>query len=215
MPVPFGGPLRMRVPRQLGYKSTKYINRLVVTDSLPASGRARVGRRRGWLFLVCGDLRRGTRRAQVGRKSGSLIRYRLLWNDGCQVRYAARIGAGKTLPELMTCAPGLASRPWWCAIRWAKASRAERRSDTVGTTACSGPRSKNGRLTIKPGSIEAPAERQVEPDTRGADSAACIFADGDRRFAAKRTKLHPSVTTHRDAGAITAAQRPSGETVMR
>ena len=38
LPVPFGGPLRMRVPRQLGYKSTKYINRLVVTDSLEGFG---------------------------------------------------------------------------------------------------------------------------------------------------------------------------------
>ena len=27
LPVPFGGPLRMRVPRQLGYKSVKSINR--------------------------------------------------------------------------------------------------------------------------------------------------------------------------------------------
>jgi DMSO/TMAO reductase YedYZ molybdopterin-dependent catalytic subunit len=34
LPVPFGGPLRMRVPRQLGYKSTKFVNRLVVADSL-------------------------------------------------------------------------------------------------------------------------------------------------------------------------------------
>lgn len=34
LPVPFGGPLRMRVPRQLGYKSTKFVNRLVVVDSL-------------------------------------------------------------------------------------------------------------------------------------------------------------------------------------
>ncbi|HEY7170767.1 MAG TPA: molybdopterin-dependent oxidoreductase [Vicinamibacterales bacterium] len=34
LPVPFGGPLRMRVPRQLGYKSTKFINRLVLTDTL-------------------------------------------------------------------------------------------------------------------------------------------------------------------------------------
>lgn len=34
LPVPFGGPLRMRVPRQLGYKSIKYIHRLVVTDTL-------------------------------------------------------------------------------------------------------------------------------------------------------------------------------------
>ena len=38
LPVPFGGPLRMRVPRQLGYKSTKYVNRLVVTDSLDGFG---------------------------------------------------------------------------------------------------------------------------------------------------------------------------------
>lgn len=34
IPVGHGGPLRMRVPRQLGYKSTKYINRLIVTDDL-------------------------------------------------------------------------------------------------------------------------------------------------------------------------------------
>jgi DMSO/TMAO reductase YedYZ molybdopterin-dependent catalytic subunit len=36
LPVAFGGPLRMRVPRQLGYKSVKYITRLTVTDKLPA-----------------------------------------------------------------------------------------------------------------------------------------------------------------------------------
>jgi DMSO/TMAO reductase YedYZ molybdopterin-dependent catalytic subunit len=34
LPVPFGGPLRLRVPRQLGYKSVKFVNRLLVTDSL-------------------------------------------------------------------------------------------------------------------------------------------------------------------------------------
>jgi len=32
LPVGFGGPLRMRVPRQLGYKSVKYITHLTVTD---------------------------------------------------------------------------------------------------------------------------------------------------------------------------------------
>ena len=32
LPVPHGGPLRLRVPRQLGYKSVKYITRLTVTD---------------------------------------------------------------------------------------------------------------------------------------------------------------------------------------
>lgn len=34
LPVGNGGPLRLRVPRQLGYKSVKYINRIAVTDSL-------------------------------------------------------------------------------------------------------------------------------------------------------------------------------------
>jgi DMSO/TMAO reductase YedYZ molybdopterin-dependent catalytic subunit len=33
LPVTFGGPLRLRVPRQLGYKSVKFVTRLMVTDS--------------------------------------------------------------------------------------------------------------------------------------------------------------------------------------
>jgi DMSO/TMAO reductase YedYZ molybdopterin-dependent catalytic subunit len=39
LPVGFGGPLRMRVARQLGYKSLKYINRLTMTDSLKGFGK--------------------------------------------------------------------------------------------------------------------------------------------------------------------------------
>ena len=39
LPVAFGGPLRMRVPRQLGYKSVKYIAGLTVTDSLKRFGK--------------------------------------------------------------------------------------------------------------------------------------------------------------------------------
>jgi DMSO/TMAO reductase YedYZ molybdopterin-dependent catalytic subunit len=39
LPVPFGGPLRMRVPRQLGYKSVKYVTRLTVTDNLKQFGK--------------------------------------------------------------------------------------------------------------------------------------------------------------------------------
>jgi DMSO/TMAO reductase YedYZ molybdopterin-dependent catalytic subunit len=39
LPVRFGGPLRMRVPRQLGYKSVKFITRLTVTDSLKKFGK--------------------------------------------------------------------------------------------------------------------------------------------------------------------------------
>lgn len=39
LPVPFGGPLRMRVTRQLGYKSVKYIARITATDSLKRFGK--------------------------------------------------------------------------------------------------------------------------------------------------------------------------------
>jgi DMSO/TMAO reductase YedYZ molybdopterin-dependent catalytic subunit len=39
LPVGFGGPLRMRVPRQLGYKSVKYITHLTATDSLKKFGK--------------------------------------------------------------------------------------------------------------------------------------------------------------------------------
>jgi DMSO/TMAO reductase YedYZ molybdopterin-dependent catalytic subunit len=39
LPVAFGGPLRLRVPRQLGYKSVKYITRLTLTESLRPFGK--------------------------------------------------------------------------------------------------------------------------------------------------------------------------------
>jgi DMSO/TMAO reductase YedYZ molybdopterin-dependent catalytic subunit len=39
LPVGFGGPLRLRVPRQLGYKSVKYITRITATDSLKSFGK--------------------------------------------------------------------------------------------------------------------------------------------------------------------------------
>jgi DMSO/TMAO reductase YedYZ molybdopterin-dependent catalytic subunit len=39
LPVRFGGPLRIRVPRQLGYKSLKYVTRLTVTDSVKRFGK--------------------------------------------------------------------------------------------------------------------------------------------------------------------------------
>lgn len=39
LPVPFGGPMRLRVPRQLGYKNVKYINRLTLTDNLKPFGK--------------------------------------------------------------------------------------------------------------------------------------------------------------------------------
>ena len=39
LPVGFGGPLRLRVPRQLGYKSVKFITQITVTDSLKGFGK--------------------------------------------------------------------------------------------------------------------------------------------------------------------------------
>jgi DMSO/TMAO reductase YedYZ molybdopterin-dependent catalytic subunit len=39
LPVGNGGPLRVRLPRQLGYKSVKYITHLTVTDNLKGFGK--------------------------------------------------------------------------------------------------------------------------------------------------------------------------------
>jgi len=39
LPIGFGGPLRMRVARQLGYKNVKYITRLTLTDNLKQFGK--------------------------------------------------------------------------------------------------------------------------------------------------------------------------------
>jgi len=39
LPVRFGGPLRLRLPRQLGYKSVKYLTRLTITDNLKQFGK--------------------------------------------------------------------------------------------------------------------------------------------------------------------------------
>jgi DMSO/TMAO reductase YedYZ molybdopterin-dependent catalytic subunit len=39
LPVGNGGPLRLRVPRQIGYKSVKFITRLTVTDNLKKFGK--------------------------------------------------------------------------------------------------------------------------------------------------------------------------------
>jgi DMSO/TMAO reductase YedYZ molybdopterin-dependent catalytic subunit len=39
LPVPHGGPLRMRLPRQIGYKNKKFITRLTVTDNLKRFGK--------------------------------------------------------------------------------------------------------------------------------------------------------------------------------
>ena len=38
LPLPHGAPVRLRVPRQLGYKSVKYLARITVTDSMKHIG---------------------------------------------------------------------------------------------------------------------------------------------------------------------------------
>jgi DMSO/TMAO reductase YedYZ molybdopterin-dependent catalytic subunit len=43
LPVGNGGPLRLRVPRQLGYKSVKFINHITLTDDLKKVGAAPQG----------------------------------------------------------------------------------------------------------------------------------------------------------------------------
>jgi DMSO/TMAO reductase YedYZ molybdopterin-dependent catalytic subunit len=39
LPPPHGAPMRLRVPRQLGYKSVKYLSRITVTDTLKHIGK--------------------------------------------------------------------------------------------------------------------------------------------------------------------------------
>jgi len=39
LPVPHGGPLRMRLPRQIGYKNIKFITHLTITDNLKKFGK--------------------------------------------------------------------------------------------------------------------------------------------------------------------------------
>jgi DMSO/TMAO reductase YedYZ molybdopterin-dependent catalytic subunit len=39
LPVEFGGPLRMRVPRQLGYKSIKFLTHITATDDIKKFGK--------------------------------------------------------------------------------------------------------------------------------------------------------------------------------
>ena len=85
LPVPFGGPLRMRVPRQLGYKSVKYINRLIVTDSLKDFGKGSADAEDGYA-LVRGDLRRGT----SPRPGRTKIRAAVERGTGCSEMMGAR-----------------------------------------------------------------------------------------------------------------------------
>ena len=56
LPVPFGGPLRLRVPRQLGYKSVKFVDRLLVTDTSGRRARPGLREREVRIRVVRGDL---------------------------------------------------------------------------------------------------------------------------------------------------------------
>jgi DMSO/TMAO reductase YedYZ molybdopterin-dependent catalytic subunit len=39
LPIPHGAPVRLRVARQLGYKSTKYLSRITVVDTAKNIGK--------------------------------------------------------------------------------------------------------------------------------------------------------------------------------
>ena len=43
LPTPHGAPLRLRLPRQMGYKSVKYLARMTVVDSVKSIGKGRGG----------------------------------------------------------------------------------------------------------------------------------------------------------------------------
>jgi DMSO/TMAO reductase YedYZ molybdopterin-dependent catalytic subunit len=51
LPVPHGAPLRLRVERQMGYKSMKYVHRLVVTDRFDDGG-DRGNIQNGWAWYT-------------------------------------------------------------------------------------------------------------------------------------------------------------------
>ena len=64
LPVLFGGPLRMRVLRQLGYKKVKYITRLTIADNLKRFGK---GLGSGWVRVVRRHLTASARDACLTR----------------------------------------------------------------------------------------------------------------------------------------------------
>jgi DMSO/TMAO reductase YedYZ molybdopterin-dependent catalytic subunit len=51
LPVPHGAPIRLRVERQLGYKSMKYLHRIVVTDEFEDGGE-KGNIQNGWAWYV-------------------------------------------------------------------------------------------------------------------------------------------------------------------
>lgn len=52
LPVGNGGPLRLRVPRQLGYKSVKFINRMTLTDNIRSFGQGSVSPETGYTWYA-------------------------------------------------------------------------------------------------------------------------------------------------------------------
>ena len=49
--IPHGAPMRVRVERQLGYKSMKYVQRIVVTENLDDGG-DKGNPKNGWAWYV-------------------------------------------------------------------------------------------------------------------------------------------------------------------
>ena len=77
LPVRFGGPLRLRLPRQLGYKSLKYVNHITATDDIKKFGNGTGSVDPGlWLFVVRGNLKarnKGARERGARERGGWLV----------------------------------------------------------------------------------------------------------------------------------------------
>ena len=72
MPLDHGAPLRLKVPRQLGYKNLKYLARMTVTDTRQGNRRRTgLGAPVGRLLLVRGNLRLGRDRGRARRRCQS------------------------------------------------------------------------------------------------------------------------------------------------
>ncbi len=52
LPTPNGAPIRLRVPRQLGYKSLKFLSHLTVTDDLKSLGKGAGTSKRGYSWYA-------------------------------------------------------------------------------------------------------------------------------------------------------------------
>ena len=73
LPVPHGAPVRLRVETQMGYKSMKFLRRMVVPDEFDDGG-AKGNIENGWAWYTGIRRHRFTRRAKT-RSRGTHVRH--------------------------------------------------------------------------------------------------------------------------------------------